>query len=161
MARRPATLQNEGSVGLTELTLRREPRSVTKKTLLVLINARALFCLICNAGYIWRFPRSRKRQPVSASVLASNFANHAHRSSPEHLPNPLHRSEVLVEFGGSGGAVEASVVPVMPVVTGLPGLVSPAVTVVSDVVPVVSEVCLLYTSPSPRDRTRSRMPSSA
>src|SRR5665811_107520 len=25
----------------------------------------------------------------------------------------------------------------------------------------VSEVCLLYTSPSPRDRTRSRMPSSA
>ena len=26
---------------------------------------------------------------------------------------------------------------------------------------VLSEVCLLYTSPSPRDRTRSRMPSSA
>ena len=26
---------------------------------------------------------------------------------------------------------------------------------------VVIEVCLLYTSPSPRDRTRSRMPSSA
>ena len=25
----------------------------------------------------------------------------------------------------------------------------------------VSHVCLLYTSPSPRDRTRSRMPSSA
>ena len=25
----------------------------------------------------------------------------------------------------------------------------------------VEEVCLLYTSPSPRDRTRSRMPSSA
>ena len=25
----------------------------------------------------------------------------------------------------------------------------------------LSEVCLLYTSPSPRDRTRSRMPSSA
>ena len=26
---------------------------------------------------------------------------------------------------------------------------------------VVEQVCLLYTSPSPRDRTRSRMPSSA
>ena len=26
---------------------------------------------------------------------------------------------------------------------------------------VISEPCLLYTSPSPRDRTRSRMPSSA
>ena len=25
----------------------------------------------------------------------------------------------------------------------------------------VAEICLLYTSPSPRDRTRSRMPSSA
>ena len=25
----------------------------------------------------------------------------------------------------------------------------------------IDEVCLLYTSPSPRDRTRSRMPSSA
>ena len=28
-------------------------------------------------------------------------------------------------------------------------------------VPALAEVCLLYTSPSPRDRTRSRMPSSA
>ena len=27
--------------------------------------------------------------------------------------------------------------------------------------PIVTEICLLYTSPSPRDRTRSRMPSSA
>ena len=27
--------------------------------------------------------------------------------------------------------------------------------------PVLRKVCLLYTSPSPRDRTRSRMPSSA
>ena len=26
---------------------------------------------------------------------------------------------------------------------------------------IISRVCLLYTSPSPRDRTRSRMPSSA
>ena len=29
------------------------------------------------------------------------------------------------------------------------------------IVEVVKEACLLYTSPSPRDRTRSRMPSSA
>ena len=27
--------------------------------------------------------------------------------------------------------------------------------------PAVANICLLYTSPSPRDRTRSRMPSSA
>ena len=29
------------------------------------------------------------------------------------------------------------------------------------VMPIPSNICLLYTSPSPRDRTRSRMPSSA
>ena len=32
---------------------------------------------------------------------------------------------------------------------------------VGDVVRYLDELCLLYTSPSPRDRTRSRMPSSA
>ena len=33
--------------------------------------------------------------------------------------------------------------------------------VVLDALTAVKETCLLYTSPSPRDRTRSRMPSSA
>ena len=33
--------------------------------------------------------------------------------------------------------------------------------VLLDVLAVLVERCLLYTSPSPRDRTRSRMPSSA
>ena len=47
------------------------------------------------------------------------------------------------------------------------GLVSVAMTVVGDIIPPKERVryqvytCLLYTSPSPRDRTRSRMPSSA
>ena len=31
----------------------------------------------------------------------------------------------------------------------------------AELAPVLSRICLLYTSPSPRDRTRSRMPSSA
>ena len=30
-----------------------------------------------------------------------------------------------------------------------------------EISPPISDSCLLYTSPSPRDRTRSRMPSSA
>ena len=30
-----------------------------------------------------------------------------------------------------------------------------------EILPVLNKICLLYTSPSPRDRTRSRMPSSA
>ena len=44
-----------------------------------------------------------------------------------------------------------------------PGLPDPAVSVVmaEPAVEIVSSTCLLYTSPSPRDRTRSRMPSSA
>ena len=37
----------------------------------------------------------------------------------------------------------------------------PTVNELSDLKTAVSEACLLYTSPSPRDRTRSRMPSSA
>ena len=32
---------------------------------------------------------------------------------------------------------------------------------VADVLSILNDACLLYTSPSPRDRTRSRMPSSA
>ena len=36
-----------------------------------------------------------------------------------------------------------------------------AITVLMIVADVSFKICLLYTSPSPRDRTRSRMPSSA
>ena len=32
---------------------------------------------------------------------------------------------------------------------------------ISDLITQQDDICLLYTSPSPRDRTRSRMPSSA
>ncbi len=48
----------------------------------------------------------------------------------------------------------------------LKGLVSPYDTLHCDIIEVDKQpglllICLLYTSPSPRDRTRSRMPSSA
>ena len=36
-----------------------------------------------------------------------------------------------------------------------------AESIITAVVPEITGRCLLYTSPSPRDRTRSRMPSSA
>ena len=36
-----------------------------------------------------------------------------------------------------------------------------SVTYVRNITDVDDKICLLYTSPSPRDRTRSRMPSSA
>ena len=38
---------------------------------------------------------------------------------------------------------------------------NPEVTVGGDILHTKIKLCLLYTSPSPRDRTRSRMPSSA
>ena len=66
--------------------------------------------------------------------MASNFANHPYRSGPEHLPNPLHRSEVLVQFGGRGGTLEPTVI------AGPTGLHSPAVTVVPAVVPLESSI---------------------
>jgi len=37
----------------------------------------------------------------------------------------------------------------------------PDVALADDITKAAAETCLLYTSPSPRDRTRSRMPSSA
>ena len=42
---------------------------------------------------------------------------------------------------------------------GIP--VPPGFTITTDVCTEYNTFCLLYTSPSPRDRTRSRMPSSA
>ena len=41
------------------------------------------------------------------------------------------------------------------------GLITNSVPMLIDKGFTLSEACLLYTSPSPRDRTRSRMPSSA
>ena len=66
--------------------------------------------------------------------MASNFANHPHSSGAEHLPNALHCSEVLVQFGRPSCAIESSVV------AGVPGLVPPAVPVCPGVVPLESSV---------------------
>ena len=40
-------------------------------------------------------------------------------------------------------------------------IIAAAMLVLGEAMEPVAMVCLLYTSPSPRDRTRSRMPSSA
>ena len=41
---------------------------------------------------------SRRRQPVTDSVLAAYFANHSHGSGAEHLPDAFHGSKVPVKF---------------------------------------------------------------
>ena len=43
----------------------------------------------------------------------------------------------------------------------LDDVVAPSLEFIAAIEPKLKKVCLLYTSPSPRDRTRSRMPSSA
>ena len=45
--------------------------------------------------------------------------------------------------------------------TNLDSLIPTSLTVAGTEVAQQNEVCLLYTSPSPRDRQKSRMPSSA
>ena len=55
------------------------------------------------------------------------------------------------DFTGYGNAVEASTVTLEPGLWSLNNFGQV----------LVATICLLYTSPSPRDRTRSRMPSSA
>ena len=62
------------------------------------------------------------------------------------LPNGIELEQISVPFGVIGMVYEAR----------------PNVTVDAAVILLMSgNACLLYTSPSPRDRTRSRMPSSA
>ena len=71
---------------------------------------------------------------------------------------PLYKSGILCVLGFLPGTALA----VFGMMAG-----SALLTVVGGVVgglvggPFLSGICLLYTSPSPRDRTRSRMPSSA
>ena len=62
---------------------------------------------------------------------------------------------ILAEFGLNLGPLIASA-GVIGVALGLG-----AQTLVRDILSGIFMFCLLYTSPSPRDRTRSRMPSSA
>ena len=74
-----------------------------------------------------------------------------------HLPDPKavsqrrQRQNILVE-----GLIEQVKAP--SGIEVIPGLVNQLNT---EVETNLSRSCLLYTSPSPRDRTRSRMPSSA
>ena len=75
-------------------------------------------------------------------------------------------AEILVRNGEQ--ILVALVLPVLAllalVASPYPELPEPRIALVAPGVlalAVVSTACLLYTSPSPRDRTRSRMPSSA
>ena len=77
------------------------------------------------------------------------------------------QEELLVRVNsadpGSGLATEATLQVIETNTTGVartPGFIR-EVNAAGDLNSVVSTFCLLYTSPSPRDRQKSRMPSSA
>ena len=80
-------------------------------------------------------------------------------ATPEGAPKINGRAYPLIDHSydvvviGAGGAGLRAVVGCSEA-----GLRSACIT---KVFPTRSHTCLLYTSPSPRDRTRSRMPSSA
>ena len=65
----------------------------------------------------------------------------------------------LIDFAAKGGRV-LGICNGFQVLTEL-GLLPGALTRNRDLHFICEDACLLYTSPSPRDRTRSRMPSSA
>ena len=89
---------------------------------------------------------------TAVNFLALPFARVSYR-------NDLRRT--LLALSADAALVVVMLVGVM-LATVLPNL--PAFDVVTDYhpkIPLRIYTCLLYTSPSPRDRTRSRMPSSA
>ena len=98
--------------------------------------------------------RSAEEQLVEALPKMAAAANSAQlkKAFNDHLKQTkthLTRAEKALEHLGKGpGNMKCK---------GMEGLVKEGDEAIKD----VTDPCLLYTSPSPRDRTRSRMPSSA
>ena len=121
--------------------------------------------------------RTRRQRRTEAELLMNQTSS----SEPEHHqpPGPNHGDSVT----GTGSAINSSPLPMWltpPLVLEQPTHMLPnfgidiasataltACKAAKELVPPFDplqahiETCLLYTSPSPRDRTRSRMPSSA
>ena len=82
-------------------------------------------------------------------------------ASVEKRDNPELADKPVIVGGGRRGVVSAAcyVARIRGVKSAMP--MFQALKKCPDAVVVKPRICLLYTSPSPRDRTRSRMPSSA
>ena len=86
-------------------------------------------------------------KPVQSGVYSVNDA----------LKHDLRNSPVGIDIINLGGLLADAVSATIP---GSKAMIADP-TVVDEMEDVARITCLLYTSPSPRDRTRSRMPSSA
>ena len=88
--------------------------------------------------------------------------NYGAQKAVNNISFSINKGEI-VGFLGPNGAGKSTT---MKMITGyIPSDAGKAIVCGTDVsidpVFVKKKICLLYTSPSPRDRTRSRMPSSA
>ena len=82
--------------------------------------------------------------------------------APDQLGNVLEALALVTEF--ATGGIDAMLLRESPHLPWAATLVLVTAVVTDDILIALTrlhEACLLYTSPSPRDRTRSRMPSSA
>ena len=117
-------------------------------------------------------PLIKQRVQYSANGIATYFAQEGvfQFANPNWGPLPLRL--VMMSYGDSnqalGVAADAGVRTYadlrgkrVPYVRGAPAINVPTEAFLACGGLTWDDVCLLYTSPSPRDRTRSRMPSSA
>ena len=95
------------------------------------------------------FKTGKKVRPLLASEASIERAIRLYYLGETAIPNV--QPVVEAQFGGH----EVELTEDLPVLTGT------AATQAVALAPPPPPACLLYTSPSPRDRTRSRMPSSA
>ena len=89
--------------------------------------------------------QSRRIKNRNLQEKAHDFANH--EMLEESLEPEVHATATSTE------AITNELIPIKEKLEQLSKLVKPKAVKIG--------ICLLYTSPSPRDRTRSRMPSSA
>eukprot|EP00656_Telonema_subtile_P017600 TRINITY_DN19461_c0_g1_i1.p1 TRINITY_DN19461_c0_g1~~TRINITY_DN19461_c0_g1_i1.p1 ORF type:complete len:108 (-),score=20.92 TRINITY_DN19461_c0_g1_i1:36-359(-) len=105
------------------------------------------------------------RRPPRSTLSSSSAASDVYKR--QVLYSPIHPHELLESQGSTtltmtksssvamhGGLEQISKLILKP-------LKHPSVDITTLGIPLQPQTCLLYTSPSPRDRTRSRMPSSA
>ena len=119
---------------------------------------RDLSCLIQDLGRLY--------YSIQSSIEITHLRKSLIEGWSDYAPPSWSSSDVFYTHKG-GLAIweyEQSLLDVLESTANQSGPPTPAVQIISKVIPFQKSMynsCLLYTSPSPRDRTRSRMPSSA
>ena len=92
--------------------------------------------------------------------LDKDISDHVRHSIESHLEWIL--SEIdNIEKRITEASEEDEIKKQVELLTSVPAVGNQTALMLISYLPELGQICLLYTSPSPRDRTRSRMPSSA